>query len=123
MIIQITREDGPFVVKEYHYDNMYLRLSQNGELYGHIHLQKQGTAVYLHLYMDRFSVGVVKEMRKDLIEIKLFLRSDGVKIIVGTHELEGCAVWNKFVQLMGFSKPEQVVMPEGVPAMITAMEV
>lgn len=118
MIELITREEGPFIVREFHYENLYFKTP-----YAFIHAQVIPGVAYLHLYMQRFGASVLKELRNDLECFKALMKHKGIRWVCGTHEPEGADKWGKFLSLLGFTWFSDTVTPEGVPCRFTRMEI
>jgi len=118
MIEVITREEGPFVVREFDYENMYLKTS-----YAFIHAQIIPQVVYLHLYMQRFGASVFKELCSDLECFKALMKHKKIRWICGSHEINGAEKWEKFLRILGFTWFTNTVTPEGIPCRFTRLEI
>lgn len=123
MIMQIRRELGEFKVAEFEFYNVYFLGVLKGKPYCNFHAQIEGSAVHIHLYMKRYSKEVLKEMKADFEKMRKMFKKRGVKLILATHTIEGCKLWSRFVQMMGFNEPVEIVLPEGGHGMATSMEV
>ena len=110
MVRDIQREDGLFTVDEFHYENLYFHLRFGGRVYGRCHIQIDGKVAYVHLYMDKFSKRILKEMIADFKLIKLRLKGKGITHIAGSKEADDCTCWLKFIRLMGFDKVADVII-------------
>lgn len=124
MVSRITRAQGPFIINEYHFKNLYFRGSFKGKSYGYSHIQIDGSVAYIHLYIEKLGCGALKEMRRDFKVIKNELKSLGIKYLTGTHVIDGCEKWARFIRLLGFNAPRQVNMPNtNELAMFAIMEI
>lgn len=120
----IRRELGSFQIAELHFRNQYYLGVLKGKTYCSLHVQFEGSVVHVHLYMKRYSAGVLKEMKADFEKMKRTFKRRGVKMILATHSIDGCKLWGKFVEIMGFNEPVEILLPEsGNHCMATSMEV
>jgi hypothetical protein len=127
----IERDGGPFESPEELGDgsrfaeNLYFEVSMDGIPYFYCHVQRLEELGYIHAYSaGAFSKGLVRQMRADFTHVKKVLRHHGISIIMGIVN-EGdvcCSKWSKFVRLLGFDTPEDVVV-EGIPSKRVFMEV
>lgn len=118
MIEFITREEGPFTVGEYDYENLYMK---TGYAFAHVQIIPQ--VAYLHLYMQRYGAGVLRQLKGDFGCFKELMKHKGLRWICGTHGLEGAEKWEKFLRTLGFTWFTTTVTPEGVPCRFSRMEV
>lgn len=114
----VTRAEGPFIVREFDYENLYFKTA-----YAFIHVQIIPGVAYLHLYMKRFGGRVLRELRSDLECLKALMKHKGITRLCGTHEVEGAEKWCKFLRLIGFGFVMDTVTPEGKPCKLTLMEI
>ena len=121
-VSRTIRAQGPFVIEEHHFNNLYFRGYFKGESYGCSHIQIDGSIAYIHLYIDKLDCGALKEMRRDFKVLKNELKSLGVEHLIGTHTMKGCEKWARFIKLLGFGKPRQIESTEG-SVMGVSMEV
>lgn len=123
MMEQTGRHGWEYTVGEYDYENLYFTCTYRGGVYAHCHIQLIPGVAYLHIYIERWGLDVLKEMKQDFEHLKEALKSRGVWRILGTHALEGAGKWTRFLRLLGFDWVMDTVTPEGVPCKLTMMEV
>lgn len=110
-------------MKEFDYQNLYLEAKYGGRVYAYVHVQTISGVAYVHLYIQRWSRAILRELRADFDALRAELRAVGVWRILGTHEAQGAAKWCRFVGLLGFTQIIDTVMPEGTPCKLAMMEV
>ena len=124
MVRVINRADGPFVVKEADYDaDIYFEGLENEEPYFYCHAQIIAGVGYLHAYPVRFSRELLRVIRQDFRTVRYSLMLMGVRAVLAlmptTEDIEK---WCKFVKLVGFDKPDTIVV-DGTPCARVIMEV
>lgn len=105
--------------------NLYFEASVDGIPYFYVHVQRLEELGYIHAYSaDNFTKGMVRQMRADFKHIKKIIAHHGMNVILGiVNEGDVCySKWTKFVRLLGFDTPEDVVV-EGTPSKRVFMEV
>lgn len=123
MLCAVGRGRGPFVVREFNYDNLYYEVTYKAETYAYCHVQIHQKIAYIHLYMQKWSKSLLKALRADFKELKKDLRYWGVSLLIGTHPLEGSDKWCKFLKLLGFVGMTETTTAEGELCKLTFMEV
>ena len=127
----IERCEGPFESPEEFEDgtgfdrNLYFEVTVDDSPYFYCHVQLLKGIGYIHAYSSAvFTKGMLKQIRADFKLLKKVLSYHGVAILMGIVN-EGdvcCEKWRKFVRLLGFDAPQDVVI-EGVPSKRVIMEV
>ena len=82
----IKRATGRFEIAERDFLNLYYELVYQGMCYAHAHIQLATAErfAYCHIYMERFSAEVVKEMLLDWEILLLDMRAFDIEKVVGT---------------------------------------
>ena len=122
MVKYIRRIDGKFEVAERDFLNFYYELVYQGTCYAYAHIQLATVVriAYCHVYMERFSAEVVKEMLSDWKVLLLDMRSFDIEKVVGT-KIDGIKLWSRFVKLLGFKDIGPSVL-NNEPCMMAIME-
>lgn len=122
MVKYIRRIDGKFLIAEQDFLNFYYELIYQGVCYAHAHIQLATAErfAYCHVYMERFSAEVVKEMLIDWEVVLLDMRSFNIEKIVGT-KVDGIKLWSRFVKLLGFKDIGPSIL-NNEPCMMAVME-
>lgn len=127
MITRVKRAGDIFKIREFNYANHYYACYRDGRVYAWLHLQLelhcQPEAAYVHLYVIRWGAEVMREMREDFSLLCGWLKQLGIRLILGTHGIDGCEKWERFTGLLGFSPPVQMTTPEGIVCKLACMEV
>ena len=123
MVRQIHREDGQFEVEEREYHNLYYALFIGDTCYGYAHLQLilSEHVGYCHVYINRFTPKIIREIKEDWTLLKDKMRTFGIKRVVGT-KVDGIKLWTKFIKLLGFKEVVPATI-EGKSCMMAIMEV
>ena len=102
MVKYIRHIDGKFEVAELDFLNFYYELVYRDMRYAYIHVQLATNEkfAYCHVYVERFTAGIAREIKKDWAMITDDMRSFDIERAVGT-KIGGISVWKKFVQLLG----------------------
>lgn len=122
MIHAIQREEGIFNIPEGNYKkNLYFAGVEKQKVYGYCHFQIVEDIACVHLIVTRWSLGVLKEMKKDFEGLKDILRVIGIlKIIIVKTGAD--AKFEKFISRLGFPEMKEINLP-GIDYQISGMEV
>ncbi len=124
MMREIGRGAGEFSVSEESYDqNRYYEGRCAGKVYAYTHLQFTHEICYIHLYVQRWSKEIYREMKKDLEILKEYLRGWGIKELIGSHPVEGGDKWCRFLKSIGFTDVFDWQTLDGKALKFTRMEV
>ena len=124
MVKYIRRIDGKFEMAEADFLNFYYELIYRDMRYANIHVQlaTDERFAYCHVYVERFTAGIAREIKKDWAMITEDMRSFGIERAVGT-KIDGIGLWKKFVQLLGVEAED--IRPSAInnePCMMAVME-
>ena len=109
MVKPTTRSAGPFTIPEMDYINDYFNGSIAGTPYCWLHIQRHASVDFAQLHISgiAFSLAAARTMRADFAEVKEWLRSQGIKMIVGVKEGE-LTDWRRLVMFLGFAEPRPI---------------
>jgi hypothetical protein len=124
MVKYIRRIDGKFEVAEHDFLNFYYELVYRDMRYANIHVQlaTDEKFAYCHVYVERFTAGIAREIKKDWGVITGDMHSFDIERAVGT-KVGGIRLWKKFVQLLGVGADDigpSIINNE--PCMMAVME-
>lgn len=121
-VIDPGLDDWP--VAERDWENNYLFGLCKGERYARLHLQFKEDVCYIHLYVERWSLEVLREMRQDFECLRRLAQHKGAKRLVGAVGCEGEELdrWQRMLRLVGFPEARPVII-EGKKRMMTVMEI
>lgn len=122
IVIDKTLDDWP--VAERDWDNHYFYGLWGHGRYARLHLQFTETVCYIHLYIECWNVGVLREMRKDFEELKRIARDKGATRLVGAVSFKGRELdkWQRMLSAVGFPKARPVKI-SGEEHSMTVLEI
>lgn len=122
MIHVIQRDEGIFQNPEGDYEkNLYFMGTENQKKYTYCHFQIVQDIACVHLIVTRWSLRVLKEMKKDFEGLKDILRRIGIeKIIIVKTDAD--AKFEKFISELGFPEMKKINLL-GIDYQMSNMEV
>ncbi len=83
---------------------------ENGEQYGCFALHKDEGSVGVHLEISKWSIAVMKELKRERFAIIREAKRMGVNYIYAVNKNYKDKLWGRFIRHFGFPKPDIIAL-------------